>query len=81
MADTIGFIGLGVMGLPMARNLQRAGYKLLVHNLTPSKAEALARGGAKVAASPREVAECGHTLSRSSPILPPSSRSWRALRA
>ena len=70
MADTIGFIGLGVMGLPMARNLQRAGYKLLVHNLTPRKAEALARGGAKVAASPREVAECCHTTIT---ILPDSS--------
>ena len=70
MADTIGFIGLGVMGLPMARNLQRAGYELLVHNLTPRKAEALARGGAKVAASPREVAERCHTIIT---ILPDSA--------
>ena len=57
MADMIGFIGLGVMGLPMARNLQRAGYELLVHNLTPRKAEVLARAG-----SPREVAESCHTV-------------------
>lgn len=70
MADTIGFIGLGVMGLPMARNLQRAGYELLVHNLTPRKAEPLARGGAKVAASPREVAERCHTIIT---ILPDSA--------
>lgn len=70
MADTIGFIGLGVMGLPMARNLQRAGYELLVHNLTPRKAEALVRGGAKVAASPRDVAERCHTIIT---ILPDSA--------
>lgn len=62
MADMIGFIGLGVMGLPMARNLRRAGYELLVHNLTPRKAEVLARDGARVAGSPREVAESCHTV-------------------
>ena len=70
MADTIGFIGLGIMGLPMARNLQRAGYELLVHNRTPEKAKALTRDGARVAASPREVAErCDIVIT----ILPDSS--------
>jgi 2-hydroxy-3-oxopropionate reductase len=57
MADTVGFIGLGIMGLPMARNLMRAGHDLVVHNRTSAKAAALVREGAAVAASPREVAD------------------------
>ncbi len=54
---SIGFIGLGVMGAPMARNLLAAGYPLVVHNRTPAKARALAELGARVAGSPREVAQ------------------------
>ncbi|GAA1257408.1 NAD(P)-dependent oxidoreductase [Kitasatospora nipponensis] len=46
---TVGFIGLGVMGGPMALNLVRAGTPLLVWNRTPAKADALAAGGAEVA--------------------------------
>ncbi|MDB5635704.1 MAG: hypothetical protein JWP51_612, partial [Bradyrhizobium sp.] len=45
----VGFIGLGHMGAPMARNLLKAGHHLTVYNRTRSKAEALAREGAKVA--------------------------------
>jgi 2-hydroxy-3-oxopropionate reductase len=52
----IGLIGLGVMGLPMARNLLAAGYELVVANRTVKKAEALATEGAIVAATPSEVA-------------------------
>jgi 2-hydroxy-3-oxopropionate reductase len=55
MADTVGFIGLGIMGKPMAENLIDAGYDLVVYNRTREKAEEL--GGARVAGSPREVAE------------------------
>lgn len=54
---TIGFIGLGVMGEPMARNLLRAGYPLVTHNRTPAKAKALAEDGAEVAGTPMEVAQ------------------------
>ena len=57
MADTVGFIGLGIMGKPMAKNLMEAGYDLLVHNRSPGKAEELAGEGATAAGSPREVAE------------------------
>ncbi len=32
MSTTVGFIGLGIMGKPMARNLMKAGYKLVVYN-------------------------------------------------
>ena len=57
MAETIGFIGLGIMGKPMAKNLLEAGYDLVVHNRSPEKAEELAGEGATAAGSPREVAE------------------------
>jgi len=51
----VGFIGLGSMGLPIARNLLRAGHELTVHNRTRSKAEALAPEGARVADSLSEA--------------------------
>ena len=56
----VGFVGLGIMGAAMARNLVRAGYDLVVHNRTRAKAEEFAGHGAEVADSPRDVAEkCG----------------------
>src|SRR5215217_7824923 len=55
MADTVGFIGLGIMGKPMAENLIEAGYDLVVYNRTREKAEELE--GAMVAGSPKEVAQ------------------------
>lgn len=54
--ETIGFIGLGIMGGPMAGNLLRAGYPLIVHNRTRAKEETLVSDGARAADSPREVA-------------------------
>jgi 3-hydroxyisobutyrate dehydrogenase len=56
MAQSIGFIGLGIMGQPMALNLVKAGYKLAVYNRTRSKAEPLERAGARVVSSPAEAA-------------------------
>jgi 3-hydroxyisobutyrate dehydrogenase len=47
----IGFIGLGAMGEPMARNLLRAGHALKVYNRTRSRAEALAGYGATIVVS------------------------------
>jgi 2-hydroxy-3-oxopropionate reductase len=55
MADTVGFVGLGIMGKPMAENLLEAGYDLVAHNRTRHKAEEL--DGATVADSPKEVAQ------------------------
>ena len=57
MAEKVGFVGLGIMGKPMARNLMEAGYELTVHNRSPEKAEELGEEGAAVAGSPGEVAE------------------------
>src|SRR5918999_1777351 len=56
MPERVGFIGLGIMGKPMARNLMDAGYDLTVHNRSPEKAEELGEQGASVAESPGEVA-------------------------
>lgn len=57
MAERVGFIGLGIMGAPMARNLIRAGFTVTVYNRTASKCEPLLREGAKRASCPREAAE------------------------
>jgi 2-hydroxy-3-oxopropionate reductase len=57
MAERIGFIGLGIMGKPMARNLMEAGYELMVYNRSRGKVDELAQEGAEAAGSPREVAE------------------------
>ncbi len=57
MAERIGFIGLGVMGTPMAAHLAKAGYELLVYDIDAEKARRLAaQEGVEAAASPREVA-------------------------
>src|SRR3989304_669444 len=53
----VGFIGLGIMGKPMARNLLKAGYPLVVHNRSRAAVNELEKEGAKAAMSPREVAE------------------------
>ena len=52
----IGFIGLGIMGKPMARNLIKAGYSLVVHNRSRSAVNELSQEGAQTAASSQEVA-------------------------
>jgi 2-hydroxy-3-oxopropionate reductase len=56
MAQVIGFIGLGIMGRPMARNLLKAGYPLLVHSRSQGPVEEIVKAGAKAAASPGDVA-------------------------
>jgi 3-hydroxyisobutyrate dehydrogenase-like beta-hydroxyacid dehydrogenase len=56
MAESVGFIGLGIMGEPMAMNLVKAGYQVSVFNRTHDKARALERAGARVASSPADAA-------------------------
>ncbi|HEX6211126.1 MAG TPA: 2-hydroxy-3-oxopropionate reductase [Methylomirabilota bacterium] len=56
MAQVIGFIGLGIMGRPMARNLLKAGYSLVVHSRSRGPVDEIVKAGATAAASPREVA-------------------------
>jgi 2-hydroxy-3-oxopropionate reductase len=62
MTGKVGFVGLGIMGRPMARNLLAAGHELVVHNRSRSKAEGLAEEGAGVADNPKEVAESCETV-------------------
>ncbi|HEV8338220.1 MAG TPA: 2-hydroxy-3-oxopropionate reductase [bacterium] len=62
MARRIGFIGLGIMGKPMARNLRRAGYDVVVHNRSRPAVEALLAEGAGDGRSPRGVAESCETV-------------------
>ena len=56
MLKTIGFIGLGLMGKPMAKNLLKAGHRLIVHNRSRAAVDELAAEGAAAAFSPKEVA-------------------------
>jgi len=56
MAQVIGFIGLGIMGRPMARNLLKAGYSLVVHSRSRGPVDEIAKAGAKVGTSSRDVA-------------------------
>ncbi len=53
----IGFIGLGIMGKPMAQNLLKAGFELTVYNRSKPAVDVLASMGAKAAGSPKAVAE------------------------
>ena len=52
----IGFIGLGIMGKPMAKNLLKAGYELIVNDINQSAVAEVVAAGAKAAASAKEVA-------------------------
>ncbi len=59
MSETIGFIGLGQLGLPVATNLLNAGYALRVHNRTASKAESLVAQGAQLVRRPVDAVMAG----------------------
>ncbi len=56
MADRIGFIGLGIMGAPMVRNLLRAGHELVAWNRSPARLDAAVADGAERGQSPADVA-------------------------
>ena len=56
MTMKVGFVGLGLMGQPMAKNVAKKGFALSVFNRTPEKALPLKEAGASLAASPKEAA-------------------------
>src|SRR5258705_12903695 len=56
MTETIGFIGLGLMGRPMAKNLLKRGYPVVVHSRSQGPVDELGGAGAERASSPAEVA-------------------------
>jgi 2-hydroxy-3-oxopropionate reductase len=57
VSERIGFIGLGIMGRPMAGNLLKAGFPLTVHSRSPAPVDALVAEGAARAGSPGEIAD------------------------
>ncbi len=58
----IGFIGLGIMGKPMAENLIKAGYSLIVYDIVPEKVRQLVAAGAEAASSNSEVARASEII-------------------
>ncbi len=76
MAEQIGFVGLGIMGKPMARNLMKAGYELTVYDIVGEAVEELATEGATAASSSSEVAEKTDQIIT---MLPDSADSERAI--
>jgi 4-hydroxybutyrate dehydrogenase / sulfolactaldehyde 3-reductase len=56
MKKRIGFVGLGTMGLPMARNIVKAGYTVVGYDVVPQQLAAFEQSGGKRAASPKDVA-------------------------
>jgi 3-hydroxyisobutyrate dehydrogenase-like beta-hydroxyacid dehydrogenase len=59
---SVGFVGLGLMGRPMARNLHRAGARLRIHNRSPGPVAQLAADGMQPAGTPRAAAEGGDAV-------------------
>src|SRR5438046_9665399 len=55
--ERVGFVGLGIMGAPMARNALEAGFAVTVTNRTLDRAEPVGKAGAPVVRTPREVAQ------------------------
>ena len=70
MKETVGFIGLGLMGRPMALNLLKAGYTLVVHSRSRGPVEAVAAAGATAATSSAEVARRSDVIVTMLPDLP-----------
>src|SRR5437763_8018370 len=61
-AEKLGYLGLGMMGFPMARRLINAGHDVSVWNRSTGKAASLVEAGAKLKAHPREVADSAAVL-------------------
>jgi 2-hydroxy-3-oxopropionate reductase len=62
MSERIGFIGLGIMGKPMALNLLRAGHSLVVHSRSRGPVDALVAAGAEAVTSPVDVARAAEVV-------------------
>jgi 3-hydroxyisobutyrate dehydrogenase len=61
-AETLGYLGLGMMGFPMARRLLNAGFEVSVWNRSGGKAAGLVETGARLASSPRDVASAASII-------------------
>jgi 2-hydroxy-3-oxopropionate reductase len=76
MPEKIGFIGLGIMGKPMAHNLMKAGYELVVSNRSRAPMDELAAEGATTADNPKAVAEQSNIVIT---MLPDSPQVWEVV--
>ena len=76
MAEKIGFVGLGIMGKPMARNLMKAGYELTVYDIVGEPVEELVTEGAASGPNNKEVAANTEKIIT---MLPDSADSERAI--
>ena len=76
MAERIGFVGLGIMGKPMAKNLLKAGYSLTVYDIVGEPLEEVVTEGAEGASSSKEVAA---SANRTITMLPDSADSEAAI--
>jgi 2-hydroxy-3-oxopropionate reductase len=70
LSDTVGFVGLGAMGLPMAANLAKAGFDVLVWNRGRAPLDAAVASGCRAADRPAEVAAGASTVVTMLPDLP-----------
>ncbi len=70
MQQRVGYIGLGLMGKPMAGNILEAGYPLTVHNRSRAAVDALVAAGAQAASSPKEVAQASDVVFTNLPDSP-----------
>jgi 3-hydroxyisobutyrate dehydrogenase-like beta-hydroxyacid dehydrogenase len=61
-SERVGWIGLGIMGRPMAENLLRAGFEVTAYNRTPARLEEFVLSGGQAAASPRDVARASDVI-------------------
>ena len=73
MTERIGYIGLGIMGRGMARNLLKAGFPLTVWNRTASRMDDLVAEGAIAGTSPADVAASSNSWMLRSPANPPEA--------
>ena len=69
-SEIVGFIGLGVMGKPMAKNLIKAGHRLVVHNRSRLAVDELVAAGATAAGSPAEIARAAAVVITMLPDTP-----------
>jgi len=62
MQPKVGFLGTGIMGQAMAKNILKAGYELMVYNRTPEKTAALGEAGARVAVTQNAIADWAEVI-------------------
>src|SRR5713101_9765957 len=74
VAENIGFIGLGVMGKPMAKHLVAAGHRVVVHNRSRPAVDELVAAGAAAAGSPADVARASTVVITMLPDTPDVER-------